>query len=178
MIFEQLFAGKIRLKLLTRLLLNPNTRVFLRGLEREFEVSSNTVRLELSKLQEMHLIQEYENEDNARVKEYGVNQQHPMFSSLRNVILQYTGIDQIVEHILDKLGNVEKVFLTGELAEGKNSHFVDLIIVGAIDKVYMVRLIEKVEDLVNKKIRIATFLPEEFQKNHLKGVGTVMELYG
>ncbi|MEN9385918.1 MAG: hypothetical protein RLZZ185_659, partial [Bacteroidota bacterium] len=40
--------------LLTKLLLNPASRVYLRGLERDLGVSSNTVRLELNKLQEMH----------------------------------------------------------------------------------------------------------------------------
>lgn len=178
LILEQLFTGKIRLKLLVRLFLNPNTRVFLRGLEREFDVSSNTIRLELAKLTEMHLIQEFINEDNAKVKEYGVNRQHPMFSSLRHVILQYVGLDQIVEHILEKLGNVKAVYLTGDLAEGKNSPYVDLLLVGEVDRSYMLELIEKVEGLIGKKIRIALFHENEFNEVHLQGVGEVLQLYG
>jgi hypothetical protein len=122
LILEQLFTGKIRLKLLTRLFLNPNTRVFLRGLEREFDVSSNTVRLELSKLTEMHAIKEYINEENTNVKEYGFNKEHPMFVSLRNFMLQYIGIVQFIENIPNKLGDVSMVYLTGDLAEVKNSH--------------------------------------------------------
>jgi hypothetical protein len=58
----------IRLKLPTRLFLNPNTCVFLRGLEREFDVSNNIVRLKLAKLTEMHLTKEYINEENTGVK--------------------------------------------------------------------------------------------------------------
>ena len=178
MILEQLFTGKIRLKLLTRLFLNPNTRVFLRGLEREFDVSSNTVRLELAKLTEMHLIREYINEENTKVKEYGVNKEHPMFVSLRNVILQYIGIDQIMEYILNKLGEVSQVYLTGDLAEGKNSHYIDLILVGEVDRTYMFQLIEKVEQLIKKKVRIALFGMDEFKKEHLEGVGVVLKMYG
>jgi hypothetical protein len=68
LILEQLFTSKIRLKLLNWLFLNSNTRVFLRGLEREFDVSSNTVRLELAKLTVLHLIKE-----NTMVKEYSIN---------------------------------------------------------------------------------------------------------
>jgi hypothetical protein len=44
-----------------------------------------------------------------------------------------------------------------KLAGGKNSHFVDLILVGDVDKLYMIRMIEKVEELIGKKIRIAVF---------------------
>jgi hypothetical protein len=87
-------------------------------------------------------------------------------------------LDQIVEQISEKLGEVSQVFLTGELAEGKNSLFIDLILVGVVDKTYMIRLIEKVERLIGKKIRIAVFTPQEFSKDKLDGVGTVMELYG
>jgi hypothetical protein len=42
----------------------------------------------------------------------------------------------------------------------------------------MIKLIEKVERLIGKKIRIAVFAPKEFHRNKLDGVGTVMELYG
>jgi predicted nucleotidyltransferase len=178
LILEQLFTGKIRLKLITRLFLNPNTRVFLRGLEREFAVSSNTVRLELAKLTEMHLIKEYQSEENSKIKAYGVNMEHPMFSSLRQIVLQYMGIDQILEHILAKLGEVEEVYLTGELAEGRNSHFVDLILVGEVDRNYLYQLLAKVESLIERKIRLALFKPIEFKPEHLEGVGTVLQLYG
>ncbi len=126
----------------------------------------------------MHLITEYINEENTKVKEYGVNKEHPMFVSLRNVILQYIGIDQIMEHILNKLGDVSQVYLTGDLAEGKNSHYIDLILVGEVDQTYMFQLIEKVELLIKKKIRIALFGMDEFNKEHLDGVGTVLQLYG
>jgi hypothetical protein len=178
LILEQLFTGKIRLKLITRLFLNPNTRVFLRGLEREFAVSSNTVRLELAKLTEMHLIKEYQSEENSKIKAYGVNMEHPMFSSLRQIVLQYMGIDQILEHILAKLGEVEELYLTGELAEGRNSHFVDLILVGEVDRTYLYQLLAKVESLIDRKIRLAIFKPIEFKPEHLEGVGTVLQLYG
>ena len=55
MVLDQLFSGKIRVALLTKLLLNPVSKVYLRGLERDLGVSSNTVRLELNKLQKTAL---------------------------------------------------------------------------------------------------------------------------
>jgi len=62
-LIDQLFSGKIRLKLLARLLLNPGSQVYLRQLERDLQVSSNTVRLELNKLYEMKLINVVETEE-------------------------------------------------------------------------------------------------------------------
>lgn len=150
MILDSLFSGKIRVALLTKLILNPVSKVYLRGLERDLGVSSNTVRLELNKLQEMRLIQVQEEDKNSKVKYYMVNQAHPLFQSLRGVILQFAGLDQIIDQIIKKLGNLDKVYLTGELAEGKNSPFIDLVMVGNVDRHYLYQLIEKVEPLIKK----------------------------
>ncbi len=174
-ILEQLFSGKIRVKLLTKLLLNPAAKVYLRGLERDLGVSSNTVRLELSKLSEMHLIEVKEDKATNK-KQYSVNAGHPLFSSLRTIILKYVGIDQVLEKVISKLGNVEAVYLTGDMAEGRNSLVVDLVLVGNIDKSYLYKLIEKVEPLIDKKIRVAIFQVDEFQPEVLKELGAVINL--
>jgi predicted nucleotidyltransferase len=178
MILDKIFTGKIRVQLLTKLLLNPSSTVYLRGLERDLEVSSNTVRLELNKLSEMQLIQEHSETNNTKTKYYKVNVNHPMFKSLRGVILQYVGLDQIIENVLEKLGNVDEVYLTGDLALGKNNPFVDLVIVGDIDKGYLYQLIEKAEKLIDKKIRVGVYQPHEFTEKKLIDVGTFMKLMG
>jgi hypothetical protein len=178
MLLDKIFTGKIRIQILTKLLLNPASTVYLRGLERDLEVSSNTVRLELNKLSEMQFIKEQSETINTKTKHYIVNTKHPMFKSLRGVILQYVGLDQIIENVLDKLGNVVDVYLTGDLALGKNNPFVDLVIVGDIDKAYLFQLIEKAEILIDKKIRVALYHPNEFSKNIMKDVGVFMKLMG
>lgn len=182
MILDKIFSGKIRVQLLTKLLLNPSRTVHLRGLERDLGVSSNTVRTELNKLSEMQLIKEESNElvakASTRTKYYSVNTAHPLFKSLRGLILQYVGLDQVVENVLVKLGNVEQVYLTGDLAQGKNSPFVDLVVVGDVDKTYLYQLIEKAETLIDKKIRVALYISEEFSEKKLQGVGVFMKLMG
>ena len=178
MILDSIFSGKIRVALLTKLILNPVSKVYLRGLERDLGVSSNTVRLELNKLQEMRLIQVQEEDKNSKVKYYIVNQAHPMFQSLRGVILQFAGLDQIVDQIIKKIGNLDQVYLTGELAEGKNSPFVDLVMVGNVDRQYLYQLIEKVEPLINKKVRVGVFGKDEFQVGILENTGGYLSLMG
>ena len=177
MVLDNIFSGKIRIALLTKLLLNPASKVYLRGLERDLGVSSNTVRLELNKLQEMHLIEAQEDSENTKVKNYVVNQRHPMFKTLRGIIMQFVGLDQIVDQIIKNLGNLDQVYLTGDLAEGKNSPFVDLVIVGNVDKLYMHQLIEKVEPLIQKKVRVASFTKEEFKANILTEMESSLLLF-
>ena len=178
MILDKIFTGKIRVQLLTKLLLNPASTVYLRGLERDLGVSSNTVRLELNKLSDMQLIQEQADDENTKTKHYSVNTKHPMFKSLRGVIMQYVGLDQIIENVLGKLGNIDEVYLTGDLALGKNNPFVDLVVVGDFDKSYLYKLIEKAETLIDKKIRIAIYQTEEFTEKKLQDIGVFMKLMG
>lgn len=173
---DHLFSGKIRIRLLTKLLLNPASKVYLRGLEKELGVSSNTVRLELNKLSDMQLIEVEEADANAKVKHYTANTGHPLFTSLRNIILKHVGLDQILEQVIAKLGDLDQVYLTGDLAQGKNSHFIDLVIVGNIDKIYLHKLIDKVEPLIEKKIRVALFNSGEFRVEHLQDMGIAINL--
>ena len=178
MVLDNIFSGKIRIALLTKLFLNPASKVYLRGLERDLGVSSNTVRLELNKLQEMHLIRAQVDSDNTKVKKYVVNQGHPMFNTLRGIIMQFVGLDQIVDQIIKKLGDLDQVYLTGDLAEGKNSPFVDLVIVGNVDKSYVYQLIEKVEPLISKKIRVGLFKPSDFSEDLMLGIEHKLTLIG
>ncbi len=155
MSLDLLLNGKIRVKLLTRLLINPASRVYLRGLEKDFGVSSNTVRLELNKLSDLKLIEVDETDGN--VKQYKANMHHPMFSPLRNFIMKQIGLDSLIEEVFRKLGDVENVYLTNEWAEGKESPFVDLVVVGNVNKSYMNKLIDHVEKMIFKKIRVAVY---------------------
>ncbi len=152
---EVLFQGKIRVKLLTRILLNPKTTVYLRGLEKELGVSSNTVRLELNKLKEAKIIELAEEDGNQ--KQYRANIKHPLFDPLRNLILKQIGFDELINTVFDKLGDVDRVYLTNDWAEGKESPFIDLVVVGNIDKEYMSKLIERAESIIKRKIRVAVY---------------------
>lgn len=92
--------------------------------------------------------------------------------------MNFVGLDQIMEQVIHKLGTLEKVYLTGDLAKGKNSTFVDLVLVGQVNKQYMNQLIEKVEPIISKKIRVALFDPAEYKEELMAGVDHKLELLG
>lgn len=52
----------------------------------------------------------------------------------------------------------------------------DLVLVGDIDKAYLYNLIEKAEVLIDKKIRVGLYLPQEFTEEKLKEAGIFMKL--
>ena len=150
---------------MTKLLVNPSNTVYLRGLEKEFGVSSNTVRNELNKMSDIKLIEVVENLDSNQ-KQYRANAKHPLFENLRGIILKQVGLDTLIEKVFSQLGEINRVYLTNDWAEGKESMFIDLVVVGEVDRNYMMLLIEKVEKLIVRKIRVAVF-GDEFDESIL-----------
>lgn len=158
---EALISSKTRIKLLLKFFLNSNTRAHLRGLESEFGESSNSIRLELNRFEHAGMLI---SESAGNKKVFRANTQHPLFGELHNILLKHVGLDQIIENVITRLGDVKKVFLTGDFARGKDSQLIDLILVGEIDKTYLVALIEKTEEMVQRKIRYLIYSEQEFDR--------------
>ncbi len=146
--------------MLLKFFLNSRSEAYLRSLSEEFGESTNSIRLELNKFENAGLLS---TSMRGNKKIYRANHAHPLFSDIHNIILKYVGIDQVIEEVVKKLGDVHKVFLTGDFARGINSTVMDLIFVGKdINKDYLFKLVGKVETMINRKIRYVVFEPEEF----------------
>lgn len=155
---EALISSKTRIKLLLKFFLNPESRAYLRSLETEFGGSTNAIRVELNRFENAGMLVS-ENQGNRKV--FKVKKSHPLFLEVRGIILKHTGLDKIVEHMISRLGDVDYVYLTGDLARGTHSEVIDLIIVGNPDRTYLLDLLEKVEKIVKKKVRYLIYSLEE-----------------
>lgn len=155
---ETLISSKTRIKLLLKFFLNSKTRAYLRGLSSEFGESSNAIRIELNRLEEAGMLTSF---SEGNKKYFTANTKHPLFREVHNILLKYIGLDQIVEKVVHRLGDVERVFVTGDFSKGKNSEIIDLLFIGNIDKNYLIELIEKVEELISRKIRYLTYSVSE-----------------
>jgi len=158
---ETLISSKTRIKLLLKFFLNSNTQGYLRGLESEFGESSNAIRVELNRFSDAGMLT---SSTKGNKKFFKANTKHPLFQEVHNLLLKYVGIDKIIENIVERLGEVDRVFLTGEFAKGIDSPVIDLLIIGQIDKNYLIHLIEKSEALINKKIRYMSFSSSQWKK--------------
>ncbi len=161
---DTLITSKTRVKLLLKFFLNSKTSSYLRNLETEFGESTNSIRLELNKFEVAGLLT---TSTSGNKKVFKANTKHPMFSDIQNILMKYTGLDKIVEQVIRRLGNVEAVYLVGDLAKGLDSPIIDLIFVGNIDKTYLLNLTEKAEKLIHKKIRFVTFSSQEFESEKI-----------
>ncbi len=158
---ETLISSKTRIKLLMKFFINTKTTSYLRGLQQEFGESSNAIRVELNRLEEAGMLR---SETVGNKKMFRANDQHPLFEEIHNILLKQIGVDRVVEQVIERLGNVERVYLIGDFSRGIDSSIIDLLIIGSIDRSYLLTLVEKAEQAVNRKIRYLIYEAEEFSE--------------
>ncbi|MFT5876428.1 MAG: hypothetical protein ACI9GM_001148 [Salibacteraceae bacterium] len=146
---ESLISSKTRVKLLLRFFLNPERVGYLRALAGEFGESTNSVRLELNRLEGAGILTSA-SEGNKKL--FKTNAEHPMFGEVRNMVLKHVGIDHIIENVVARLGDVQSVYVTGDLARGLDASTIELILVGSVDESYLKTLCYKAEKLVKRTI--------------------------
>lgn len=158
-LFAGLISSKTRINLLMRFFFNPGTKAYLRELSKDLNVSTNAVREELNQLTQTKLLT---SEKNGRNVYYVANDQHPLFPELKSMVSKVMGLDQVVESILTRLGDLEKAYIIDDYAEGKDTGIVDLVLVGNIDQYHLNDLSRKTERYIKRKIRPLVLTGDEF----------------
>jgi len=159
-LFAGLISSKTRIKLLIRLFFNPNTRSYLRELAKEFDVSTNSVREELNQLKKTGLLK---SEKDGRQVFYQANTGHPLFPELKSIVGKVMGLDQVIDGIVNRLGDLELAYLLDDYAEGKDTGIIDLLLVGNINQYHLNDLSRKTERYIKRKIRSLVLTREEYK---------------
>jgi len=160
-LFTGLISSKTRIKLLVRFFFNPNTRSYLRELANEFNVSTNSVREELNQLTRTELLT---SQKSGRQVFYKANQKHPLFPELKSMVSKVMGIDQVIDGIVTRLGDLERAYLLDDYAEGKDTGIIDLLLVGKVDQYHLNDLSRKTERYIKRKIRSLVLSRDEFKE--------------
>lgn len=161
-LFSGLITSKTRIKILMRLFFNPNGSAYLRELASDFQTSPSQVKEELSQLHKAQLLVSTKE---GRQVHFSANQEHPLFHELHSMVKKSLGMDQILESIIKRLGNLQQALLVDDYAEGKDTGIIDLVLIGDIDKTNLLDLTEKTERYIERKIRILTMTREEFAQH-------------
>jgi len=159
-LFSGLISSKTRIGLLVRFFFNPGTKSYLRELSKDLDVSSNAVREELNQMTQTKLLTSYKEGRNVY---YTANHDHPLFPELKSMVSKVMGLDQVVDSILSRLGDLEKAYIIDDYAEGKDTGIVDLVLVGNIDQYHLNDLSRKTERYIKRKIRSLVLTREEFE---------------
>lgn len=156
---DSLITSKTRLKLLIKFFVSASNQGYLRGLADEFQESTNSIRKELNQLEEAGYLEK--NSEKNKIF-YRANTKHSLFQPLQKLIHTFLGIDEIVDHILGKAGDVQSVSLIGNYAKGLDSGHIEVLILGEnLNEAYLLQLAAKVAVKLKKEIKLYFNEPQE-----------------
>ena len=155
-----LITSKTRLRMLIKFFVNTTNKGYLNGLANEFNESTNSIRKELNNLSDAGYLLKVKYNNKVI---YNANKQHPLFIVLQKIIRQHLGIEDIIDSILDKTGDVKTVAIIGDYAKGIDSGLIKIVLLGnEINLNYLQDLTLKIEKKITRKVsfKIVKILPK------------------
>lgn len=163
---EALVSSKTRIKLLLKFFINPAIKAHLREIANEFGESTNGIRLELNRLNEAGLLIA---KAEGKTIRYQANNQHPLFPELKAIVGKYTGIDQLVQRVFARLGDLDAAYVVGDFAAGRDTGIIDVILIGSLNLDTLQHLTKKAETLSHRKLRTLVLTDQEWLELYARG---------
>lgn len=158
---DTLITSKTRMKLLLKFFSNPNNKAYLRGLAEELKENTNAIRLELNRFTEAGLLI---NRQEGNMIWYHANRSNPFFGMLQRMVRKYMGLEDIIESVVHKIGDLEAALLVGDYARGIDSGTIELLLVAhQVDEAYVALLRSRGEALSGRCIQLHTCKPAALQ---------------
>jgi len=147
---NKLITSKTRLRLLLKFFISQANRGYLNGLANEMGESTNSIRKELNHLHAAGYLKKVKQDNKIQ---YGVNIEHPLYETLRKVVFKHLGLEDLVEVVLERMGNVEYILLFGDYAKGIDSGNIEVFLIGKnLNFNYISQLEQKIENLISRKV--------------------------
>lgn len=158
---NKIITSRTRLRLLIKFFISQANKGYLNGLAHEMGESTNSIRKELNHLFDAGYLKKIKKDNKV---EYQVNSKHPLYETLRNVVLKHLGLEDIVDTVLEKMGNVNQILLVGDYAEGKDTGNIEIFLIGKnLDMNYINQLEPKIEKIIDRKVSF--YLSSKFLSN-------------
>ncbi|MDA9898001.1 winged helix-turn-helix domain-containing protein [Flavobacteriales bacterium] len=147
---NSLITSKTRLRVLVKFFIRAANKGHLNALATEFGESTNGVRKELNKLKDAGYL--LSNKEQNKVI-YRANTNHPLYSILQDLVKKHLRLDEMVETIVKRIGDVQKIILVGDYAKGIDTgHIEVLLIADDINLNYIQELEKKIENKIGRKV--------------------------
>ena len=161
----ELITSKTRLRLMLKFFISQANRGYLNGLATEMNESTNAIRKELNHLHGAGYLEKVKIDNKV---EYRANINHPLFDVLRKVVLKHLGLEDIVETVLERMGEVKQIILIGDYAKGIDSGKIEVFLIGQkLNMDYITQLEEKIEKLIKRRVNFYLASKFNFNQDHI-----------
>ena len=163
---EKLFSSGARLKLLKLFLFSgPDDCFYIRQLARELDLQLNSVRRELTNLEEISLLEvKTDRQQKLDKKFYQVNQNFYLLAELRALLAKAEiGQESKLLNDIQKLGAIELLIMTGFFTNDLSAPTDLLIVSDHFNKTKLNDLIKKIEQGAGRSVRYTLMDKAEFE---------------
>ena len=147
---NSLITSKTRLRMLIKFFVSAANKGYLNGLANEFNESTNSIRKELNNLSNAGYL--LKSKQNNRVI-YNADTKHPLFKVLQKIVRQHLGLEEIVETVISRMGDLDIIALTGDYAKGIDSGIIQIVVIGnKVNMEYLEQLEPKIKDKISRNV--------------------------
>jgi len=164
-ILQKILSSKVRAEIFRLLFTTRDAELHVRELARRSKLNESSLRQELAKLKGLDLV--VSRRDGNRVY-YRANQDHPVFSDIRGLVLKTTGLVEVIRKAL-KSADITVAFVFGSVAAGKETAHsdIDLMVIGNIGLRRLSSCLSEVSSQVGREINPHVMTEAEY-RNRLK----------
>jgi len=161
-VLELLFSSSARVKVLTLLLLNPETSFYQRQISILTGLPVRAVQREVERLQTLGLLTSFTRGNQVH---YQVNRDFFLFPELKSIFLKTTGLTALVKDALQKAEEIALAFVNGSYAANQETTTsdIDILVVGNLSGRALQATLQEAERLVHREVNYVLFSSEEFR---------------
>ncbi len=159
---QSLFSSRVRVRLLTIFLLNPDSHFHASALTQKVGAQYNAVWKELNNLEQVGLLL---SESSANTKAYRLNSRFPILPELRAIILKTVGLGDAIRQAFASL-NVDVAFIYGSFAAGDidRQSDIDVMIIGKVALTQFAPVIARLEKDLGRAVNYVAYTSEEWRE--------------
>ncbi len=151
---EQIFSSVARSKIIKFFCVNAQEKFFVRELARNLNVQLNSIRRELSNLEEFGFLK---SQEEGGKKYYYTNKEFSLYTEMKNLIFKALALEEMdVAGKMSKITGLKLLVFTGVLTDSPAS--TDVLIVGKVNKTKFDKYLRKIAEGLPEELRY-TFLP-------------------
>ncbi len=172
----ELLCGTYRQRVLSVLLLHPDSNYHVRELARLTGTSAGTLHKELTRLAQAGLLLRQEQGNQVR---YQANRACPVFGELASLFRKTCGLVDVLADALQPLaGDITLAFVFGSMARGDEQpgSDVDLMLIGSPAFGDVVKALYPAQETLQREINPAIYRPQEISRHIAAGEPFIREL--
>lgn len=169
-----LFGSKTRVRLITKLMMNPKQTYYIRELSRELGIPYGMVYREIGNLAGLRIIKL---EKRGKITLIHVNESLPYLGDLRNLVLKTTGVSHVILEMIPG-DSVRFMLVFGSMASGDYGERsdIDLMVVGSLEEEPLLEAAKRIEAETGREVNYVLWSEEEFQEKIKSGHHLLLDI--